>query len=229
MEYIIALFLTCLAIIHFAFKDGKWTCKNYILNTYLYILLAIIIIFMEAKYLQNYHLLKAPFFLIFVISIVLLFALFYVRNIYLVHILWLAFILFMGYFFTFTFKQMSSKGILESTLITTFVIVFSLSFIAFWKPQLISLSWGPVLLMALLVGIILRITLMFLGESYSMYSLMLSYAMVFLFSLYILYDTKMIQVMAKRCSLNNVNYAVSSLNIFLDILNLISNFTDINN
>lgn len=43
---IIIIILICIAIGHYAFKNGELTCDHYILNTFLYVILAIILIFM---------------------------------------------------------------------------------------------------------------------------------------------------------------------------------------
>ena len=63
--------------------------------------------------------------------------------------------------------------------------------------------------------------------------LIMSYAFILLFSLFLLYDTKLLQVKASKCiSLNKIgikpNYPRESLGIFLDILNLFTNIGNVN-
>ena len=43
---LVIIVLICIAIGHYAFKNGELTCDHYILNTYLYVILAIVLIFM---------------------------------------------------------------------------------------------------------------------------------------------------------------------------------------
>lgn len=42
---LVIIVLICIAIGHYAFKNGELTCDHYILNTYLYVILAIMLIF----------------------------------------------------------------------------------------------------------------------------------------------------------------------------------------
>lgn len=43
---LVIIVLVCIAIGHYAFKNGELTCDHYILNTYLYVILAVVLIFM---------------------------------------------------------------------------------------------------------------------------------------------------------------------------------------
>ena len=43
---LVIIVLVCIAIGHYAFKNGELTCDHYILNTFLYVILAIVLMFM---------------------------------------------------------------------------------------------------------------------------------------------------------------------------------------
>ena len=57
----------------------------------------------------------------------------------------------------------------------------------------------------------------------------MSYFFIGLFVLFILYDTKKIQVNAKNCKTLKVDYINESLGIVLDALNLFQNIADVQN
>ena len=129
---------------------------------------------------------------------------------------------------------LSNENIFMKTLISVVVIVLILTTIAFLKPEYISLSWGSGLLVALTCGIIIQLVQYFIGGTSSKFNLVLSYFFVLLFSLYLLYDTKVLQVKAANCKnmLDTFkiypNYPRESLGIILDILNLFTNLGNIN-
>lgn len=209
-----------------AFKNNKFTCSKYILNTYLYILLSFIFITLLVLML-DYYKINLKFNWVYIIGIflmslaVLMFTLnTNPKNVLLKHLLWLTFIMLMGLIFYPSYKIHSSKNLI-SALITTISLVIILSIIAFVKPEWISLNLGPVLFILLVAGIILELTSIYLGghrdrKSYIYKGFM--YFFIVLFSLYILYDTKLLQIRAKACV--NPDYINESLNLFLDIANI---------
>ena len=115
------------------------------------------------------------------------------------------------------------------TLITTLVIVLGLTAVAFYKPEMISLSWGPILITLLEIGIVMRILNIFLNKNpntQGKMSYILSYVFIIIFSFLLLYDTKKLQVNAKKCIIPD--YVNESISIFLDIINLFSNLGRVN-
>ena len=56
----------------------------------------------------------------------------------------------------------------------------------------------------------------------------MAYFFIALFTIFILYDTKKIQVAAKMCKESNVDYINQSLGIVLDGLNLFQNLAIVN-
>jgi len=231
------LCVTAVTAYNTAFKGGRWTCNRFILNTYLYVLLALVIVAVETLFFE-WKTKGKPMhpglwsLLILLSSFGFLFAIFWTKpeHVGLMHLFWLGFLLTLGLSFYYNYLEMKGRHIIISTLLTVMFIVVGLSLVAFWKPELISLTWGPVLLVLLSAGIILRLVLMFTntGTDPSPLSMALSYGFILLFSFYVLYDTKVIQVMAKRCKEGHANYILSSMGVFLDILNLIQDVSRVN-
>ena len=115
-----------------AFKNNKFTCSKYILNTYLYILLSFIFITLLVLML-DYYKINLKFNWVYIIGIflmslaVLMFTLnTNPKNVLLKHLLWLTFIMLMGLIFYPSYKIHSSKNLI-SALITTISLVIILS------------------------------------------------------------------------------------------------------
>ena len=187
---IITLFII---IINKAISNGNFTCKNYILNIYLYLslslsLLTFISILLEKK-VNNPNIYKKLIFISFLVGLICIIGMQFVDNIYITHLIWLLFIF--QYDFPCTInKYIKREESFTKTLISVVIIVLFLTAIAFYKPEYISLSWGNILFVALIVGIVVQLIQLFIGEPSSKFNLFLSYAFVLLFSLFLLYDTK---------------------------------------
>ena len=99
---------------------------------------------------------------------------------------------------------------------------------AFYKPELIKLSWGTGLTVALLAGLLAWLIPMIFrlpnkNETYEKYYKFLSFIFVIIFMFLILYDTKMLRIKASTCIYPN--YPLDSLGLFLDIINLFNSIT----
>ena len=211
-----------------SFKKGKFTCNKYMLNTYLYVILTFNIIAILCLSLEHYNV-KFQFSLmqllgLFLISIGLIISLGFIDAKYIVgkHIVWLLFILALGMIFYPMYNSFQEKSVVLSAILTTVALTVVLSVIAFMKPELISFSLGPILLMILIAVIIMEVSMLIIyrknyGKIRKFYRAF-SYFVIFLFMGFILYDTKMLQVRAKACV--NADYIQESLNLFLDIFNI---------
>lgn len=219
----------------FKFKNSNigFTCNRYILNTYLYVFLSFVIISLTlttAEHNKVQFLPTLPAFLgLFFLSLVfLIFTNMITPNttggVVLKHVLWLGFLLVLGMLFYPMYSHFTDNKIIVSAIITTLALVLLLSIVAFKKPELISLTWGPVLFTLLVTVIIFEIATMILvpklrfnPNSYLYKGV--SYFVILLFIFYILYDTKMMTIRAKKCN-NNADYINESLHLFLDIFNI---------
>jgi FtsH-binding integral membrane protein len=210
-------------------KNYQFTCSKYILNTYLYIVLSFIIIALALLTAEHnnvdYRLGIFEFIGGFLITIGLIAFLLQVdpKKIVLKHILWLLFILMIGAMFYPLYKNIYNNKTIIMAMITTITLVIVLSAFAYIRPDLISLSLGPVLLLLLITAIIMEILSLIFLRKYRMDPTSklykgITYFIIILFMVYILYDTKMLQIRAKQCV--SADYINESLNLFLDILNI---------
>lgn len=225
----------CFSIANNSFKDGKFTCNKYLLNTYLYIVLTFNIIILLTLGLEyrnyNYRMSWAILLGLFLISIACIFFMHSIdpEKVVLKHSVWLVFVLIMGFIF-YPMYMTSDKGVVASAMFTTLCITVFLSLIAYIKPELISLSLGPILFLGLIAVIILELTLLFvfrnkLGQKSHIFRA-ISYFVIFLFMGYILYDTKRLQMNAKACV--KADYIRESLKLFLDIFNIFVRLVGLN-
>jgi FtsH-binding integral membrane protein len=228
-SFVLVSLILCYTIAINSFKDGKFTCNKYILNTYLYIILTFNLLIIINLVLEHFNALnKMGFSMLMLVGIMFLtigtiFLLHSIdpEKVFLKHFVWLVFVLLISITIHPLYAT-SAKNIVISSLMTTLGLVFVLSAIAYAKPELISLSWGPVLFFALLGVIIMELILMFvfrnkMGQNRGIFRA-ISYLVIFIFMGFILYDTKRLQINAKECV--KADYIKESLKLFLDILNI---------
>jgi FtsH-binding integral membrane protein len=228
--FVSILIFVCLlfSIFNLSIKDSKFTCNRYILNTYLYIILTINIISILMILMEYLKVQFRPngllFFSMFFVSLACIFMMHYIdaHSIVLKHIVWLVFILLLGLlFYPMYNRYKNQKHLILSSMLTTLIIFVGLSFVAYIKPEWISLSWGPVLLLLLIGGIIMELITIFLFSKSNNRSLvlsLLSYFFIMVFMVFILYDTKRLQINALECV--KADYIKESLGLFLDIFNI---------
>ena len=235
--FLLSVVILSYAIYKNAYINNKLTCNKYILNTYLYIILSLVLVSISVLVVDKFQFVNhirygnyMTFFIFLFLTIGSLLLTMYIpsHNTIFKHVSWLSFVILIGLTLFPIYKLTQQSAVLSSTLITTLSIVVILSLVAFYKPELISLSWGPILLILLVSGIIFRIGLMFLSnvKTYNKWSIILSYGFIVLFSFLLLYDTKKIQINSMKCK--NPDYINESLGIFLDIINLFSNIGRVN-
>ena len=210
-----------------AIKDKKFICNRYILNTYLYIILTINIIALQVLIMRYFNIdFNVNYFIIigiFLLIVACIIALNKIdpRKIILKHFVWLIFILLFGLLFYPMYLVYSNyKGVILSAILTTLLLFIGLSLVAYLKPELISLSWGPILFVFLGMGILMELLMFVVFKNYnsSKWVRIMSYFFIGLFMIYILYDTKRLQINAKQCIV--ADYISESLSLFLDIWNV---------
>ena len=228
---ILAFVCVIFAIANSAIKNNKFICNRYILNTYLYIILTLNIIALQVLLMKYNNINFNPNLLIviaiFIVTIGCIIALHGISPMQMVlkHSVWILFILLMGLmFYPMYLIYSKQQGLIMSTILTTLILFFGLSLVAYLKPDLISLSWGPVLFVLLCSGIVMEIVMILLSKDYgskdygSKRFKIMSYFFIGLFMMYILYDTKRLQINAKNCIV--ADYIIESLKLFLDIWNI---------
>jgi len=225
--FLLVFLALCYSIAINSFKNGKFTCNKYILNTYLYIVITfniLILMTLSMEYKDiDFRMSGWTLFGLFLISIgcIILMNKINSERVILKHLIWLIFVLILGYIF-YPMYIKSNKGVVTSAMITTLSIVVILSIIAYVKPEWISLSMGPVLLIGLIGVIIFELLLLFVFQNQLSKNPWIfrasSYFVIFLFMGFILYDTKRLQINAKECV--KADYIQESLHLFLDIFNI---------
>lgn len=227
--FVISMLVLSVLIYKNAYQNNVLTCNKYVMNTYLYIALSLMIVSTTVLLLEKYidfsqYFNNYSFVALFISTLVFLVSTMFIspENTMLKHLSWLIFIMLIGVSLYPAYKVGKISNMLYPTLITTILLVLGLTMVAFYNPDLISLSWGPALISALVVGILLQIILFFTGlETRNWYSLILSYVFIIIFSLLLLYDTKKLQINSQNCVIPD--YINESIGIFLDIINLFNN------
>ena len=232
---ILAFVCVIFAIANSAIKNNKFICNRYILNTYLYIILTFNIIALQVLLMKYNNINFNPNLLIviaiFIVTIGCIIALHGISPMQMVlkHSVWILFILLMGLmFYPMYLIYSKQQGLIMSTILTTLILFFGLSLVAYLKPDLISLSWGPVLFVLLCSGIVMELVMRLLSKDYGTQKRfkIMSYFFIGLFMMYILYDTKRLQINAKNCIVPD--YISESLKLFLDIWNIFIRLLSLN-
>ena len=213
------------AIYFSAFKNGKQTCDRYFANYFLYLLTSLAVYFYSSNELDfgiTKNAIKG------LVAVLLLFGLIFafhkVDNIYLKHIIWFSIIIILGIIakkYHEKFNEKEIKSVLKKLIIVLLVCVG----IALTFPNLLKSSFEIALLFGLIITIILRILdqFVFKGD----YSKTISYVVIFIFSFFVMYDTKRVMEFSKKCVSGKTGYLENVLDMFLNIINLFSNLLNI--
>ena len=209
------------AIYFSAFKNGKQTCDRYFANYFLYLLTSLAVYFYSSNELDlgiSTNGMKS------ILAVLLLFGLIFafhsVDNMGLKHILWFSIIIILGIVakkYHEKYNEKEIKSVLKKLIIVLLVCVG----IALTFPQILK----PNLEIALLFGLIITLVLslldkfIFKGE----YSKTISYVVIFIFSAFVMYDTKRVMEFSKKCVSGKTGYLDNVLDMFLNIINLFNN------
>jgi len=213
-----------------AFKDGKTTCNRFITNYFLYLFTSLVIYFTAIKVYEekgvpiNKSLIGLSFILIFV----LIFALTFTENIVYQHLIYLSILIAMAYTQKiYLEKKQFEKEVIEETLKKMMIIIVVCLLIAVKFPQHMNDSFLQFLFFGSLFVVFFRIVdYLFLKKKHND---MISSVTVFLFSGFIMYDSKRVIDLAKKCTLNggSPNYLTHVFDMFLNIQGLFNNLVDV--
>ena len=208
-----------------AFKNGKQTCDRYFVNYFLYLLTSLSVYLYSSNELDFGITKNAIKGLVAVILLFgLLFAFHKVDNIYLKHIIWFSIIIILGIIgkkYHEKFDEKEIKSVLKKLIIILVVCVG----IALTFPNLLKSSFEVALLFGLIITIILSIVDRYFFDK--KYSKTLSYVIIFIFSFFVMYDTKRVMEFSKKCSSGKTGYLENVLDMFLNIINLFSNLLNV--
>ena len=219
-------------IANYAFKNGTPTCKNYLTNTYLYLAFALTILGMVSGSLPKTGkvatMIQNGFFLWFIllIGLIIWFSFIPAKNIVGTHFLWLALILLFAFLISPLIGISSGDSILQAIMITIFIFLAMTIVAVMFEDKLrghLSLI-GTALLITLLSVIVFELFAIFTGFYSKNENIrrMVSYFVIFIFCIFLVYDTVSIRKRAGECSekTNPANYPRESFDLFLDIINI---------
>jgi FtsH-binding integral membrane protein len=252
---IIAFIIILYLISTSSFKNGKPTCNNYVFNVYLYLAMSITLIGLFAYVINEltskneaekhqlmpmnyiYNQLGSYIFGGMILSFIFIIMIAFTSNfsktghIY-NHIIWLLFIASISIMIYPYFKSQELAGVIDDALISTALVFIFMSIIVYAQPGFFEKSYNfvmPGLIVGLLAIIIVALfNLFFVKDAQQMKTttLYISYIVIVLFSLFVSYDTSKMFQLAKVC-VNYPNYPKSSVDFFLDLLNLFVSFVNI--
>lgn len=253
ISFIIILYL----ISKFSFKNGMPTCDNYVFNVYLYLAMSITLVGLFAYLINSiisknekevYQLIPMRdvqkslgvfFFLGIILSFLFIILIAFTSNFskeghFYNHFIWILFIASISIMIYPYFKARELINIVDDALLSTALVFILMSIIVYIKPEFFSGTYNyvvPGLIIGLFSIIIVSIFNIFFVkdiEQYKNRSLYISYIIIVLFSLFVSYDTSKMFEMAKIC-VKYPNYPKSSVDFFLNLLNLFTNFINIYN
>ena len=210
-----------------AFKGGKQTCDRYFVNYFLYLLTSLSVYLYSSNELDfgitgdSIKLLLTT-----LVIIGLLFGFYMTKNIFLKHIIWFSIIVLLGIVgkkYHEKFDEKEIKSVLKKLII---ILVICVS-IALTFPNLLKSGFEMALLFGLIITIILSILDRYLFDK--KYSKKLSYIIIFIFSFFVMYDTKRVMEFSKKCVSGKTGYLENVLDMFLNIINLFSNLLNVEN
>jgi FtsH-binding integral membrane protein len=235
---IVSLFVIYLIILNIR---NQLTPSNYIINTYLYITLAILLVGDTWMILDDFNTnieSSFNFTKIICLTIITFGSLFVTVSTsndqyFIKHIAWTTLVLSLGVLTYVHYKINVENSTLLKTLIMLLGVMATLSYIAWTQPIGTFDSWRKPLLCILCTMIIIEIIdFIFSGSNINELlnrQRIYSWVLIFVFSGFVLYDTQKIVADGNNATIKNADYPTASLGIFLDMLNLFQNITNVSN
>ena len=249
LYFLIILFIFLFYFIsNFSFKNGHPTCDNYVFNVYLYLGMSICLIGLFAYMLNGliwsnnndknkpmniqeiisklggYYWFSLLF--SFILVIILSYRALYSKNGHILnHVLWILFIMTISIMLYPIFKDEKTYEYVDNAFLSTSIIFILMSAVVYIYPSFFRKTYN-FMIVGLMIGLIAIILIEIISfffisksENYKNWRKYMTYFIILLFSLFVSYDTITVFNQAKYC-VNYPNYPKSSLNFFLDILNL---------
>ena len=227
-----------------AFVNGKPHCNHFVSNVYLYLALSFslcgifinvynfilnkkneqsILLDKDKAFQQISSYIILAIIMTFVSIIFLSTRPFFSKKGYILnHFVWLLFIASISITLYPYFKSYDFSVVLQKSLIMTCIIFLCMTVIVNIIPNLIKETYKKVMLglMISLISIIITELYLIITNQYTknIYSI-ISYFVIILFSLFIMYDTSRLYHYASIC-INSPNYPLVTTNLFLDIINI---------
>ena len=200
------------AIYFSAFKNGKQTCDRYFLNYFLYLLMSFAIYYYTMNEVDFD--IKGLSIIVFIGLLGVVFAFSVVENVYLKHLLWIVLIVCLG-IISRRFYEKFDKEDIKDAMKKLIIILIICVLLALTFPHLLKPKMEIVLVFALLATIILRLIDHFFYDK--KHSKTLTYVVIFIFSAFIMYDTKRVVEFSKKCVDGKTGYLDNVLDMFLSV------------
>lgn len=198
-----------------AFKNGKQTCDRYFLNYFLYLLMSLTIYFYSSIHIKYQQ--KGLWLVSMMVLIGGIFAFHLIQNSIVKHLLWVAIIVSSGLLSRKLYKKVDEEDV-KNVMRKLIVILVLCVLIASLYPQLLTQKLEYILFFALIGTIIAGfIDFVFYEKKYSS---VISYILVFLFSGFLMFDTKRVKEFSKTCVDGNTGYLDNVLDMFLSLTGL---------
>ena len=220
--------ILALAIYLSAFKNGKPTCKRFLLNSFIYLLFLFSVYFSSLKIQKENDLYIGGGFMIGLLSIFVIIGLFYliyvVKSQSIKHLI-LCLIIFILALTARKFYEKYDREYIEEILkkcmiITVICGMMGIMFGKYLKPEL-----EIILLFTFGVSFIFMIIDALFLES--KYKDMLNYLFIFIFAGFIMFDTNRTILLSRICKEGNANYIHNMTNMFFNIINLFNTLADL--
>ena len=206
------------AIYFSAFKNGKQTCDRYFLNYFLYLLMSFAIYYYTMNEVDID--IKGLSIIVFIGLLGVIFAFSVVENIYVKHLLWVVLIVCLG-IISKRFYEKFDKEDIKDAMKKLIIILIICVLLALTFPHLLKPNIEIVLVFALLVTVILRLIDHFFYDK--KYSKTLTYIVIFIFSAFIMYDTKRVVEFSKKCVDGKTGYLDNVIDMFLSVSAMFEN------
>lgn len=211
-----------------AFKNHKQTCDRYMLNYFLYLITTIVLYltFGELSDEYGFNDNKMALILSFIGSIGIIFAFTVTKNVWVRHLLFIA-LIFLISIGSKKFYEKYDKEEITSVIKKLLLILVVCAGIAVKFPDLIKPGLVNAGMISLIIIIILSLVdhFVFKGK----YNKIISTIIVFIFTMFIIYDTNRVIGYSKKCKSdkNGDKYLNHVIDMFLNIINVFNNLLNI--
>jgi hypothetical protein len=240
---LVVIILICIAIGHYAFKNGTLTCDHYILNTYLYVLLAFVLIFMLILLNDKYGVFNKALdfffyssgspFIAFIVMILLIFGLSYAlinvdpKNILASNAIWLSLVVLITIILIPTIYFGRVTGVVGMAGLFTVAIVIITGLLGYYYgDKIITFDWDYYLRIALFALIIVSfIGIFFITDATHAVNFIyaISILSLIIFVLLLLSYHKKLKENSEKCIDGQMvpNYPLESWKLVIKIVNVL--------
>lgn len=211
-----------------AFKNHKPTCDRYMLNYFLYLITTLVLYLTFGELSDEYGLNDNKMALILSVigSIGIIFAFTVTKNVWVRHLLFIA-LIFLISIGSKKLYEIYDKEEITSAIKKLLLILIVCGAIAVKFPDLIKPGFINAGVISLIIVLILTLIDQFVFKG--KYNKIISTIIVFIFTMFIIYDTNRVIGYSKKCKSdkNGAEYLNHVLDMFLNIINIFNNLLNI--